>query len=127
MVTFFDNNKDFVPPIQWVNIKYYVQELSRLVQTILSVRPLLQERWNWFFLHGNCSINKAVFVKARNSIIKSPLILLLSPLGFFLFVRIKSMLEGRCFEDVKGIQRSVIKELLALYANEFKILFPSLL
>jgi hypothetical protein len=28
---------------------------------------------------------------------------------------------------VKGIQRSVIKELLALYANEFKILFPSLL
>jgi hypothetical protein len=47
----------------------------------------------------------------------------LSPPDFFLFFKIKYMVNGRRFEDTEYIKRNVTKELLELHEDEFKKFF----
>jgi hypothetical protein len=103
--------------------------LSGLVQRIRRVRPQFQERGSWFLLHDNARRHTAVSVKQflttqgvpeLNYLPYSPD---LSPPGFFLFPKIKSMLKERRFEDTEDIERNLTKELLELHANEFKKCF----
>jgi hypothetical protein len=111
------------------NKEYYVEVLSRLVQSICRVRPQFQERGRWFLLHDSARPHTAVSIKQflseqgipeLNHPAYSPD---LSPPDYFLFSKIKSTLKGRIFEDMGDIKRNVTDELLTLHANEFKKCF----
>jgi hypothetical protein len=139
LATFFYSQgiiyKKFVAPGQTVNKKYgyYVQILSCLVQIIYHVRPQFQERESWFLLHDYARPHSAISVKqflAKQGIQElnhPPYSSELSPPASFLFLKIKSMLKGRRFEDMEDIKRNVTKELLALHANELKKSFQQFL
>jgi hypothetical protein len=66
-VTIFDSqgisHKQFVPSGQTVNKEYYVEVLSRLVQSIHRIRPQFQKRGSSFLLHDNARPHTTVSVK----------------------------------------------------------------
>jgi transposase len=117
-----------------VNKVYYVEVLSHFIQRI-RVRPQFQERGSWFLLHDKVRPHTAISVKqflAKQGISElnyrpPPYSPDLSPPDISLFLKIKSTLKVRIFEDTEDIKRNVSKELLALHAIEFKKCFQQFL
>ena len=111
LVCFYDSkgiiHHEFVPEGQTVNGRFYLSVLERLWKRIRRVRPEYSAPGNWFLLHDNAPVHRAVVVQeflARKQVCvlhHPPYSPDLSPCDYILFPKLKLPLKGRLFEDVQ--------------------------
>jgi len=111
---FFSNikcivHKEFIPPGQTVNGKFYSEDLKRLRD---GIRRKRSEKWknnNWFLHHDNAPAHISLvvqqFLTSKNiTVIPPPYLPDLTPCDFFLFPKTKLRLKGCCFYTTEEIQ-----------------------
>jgi len=136
LIAFFDSygivHKEFVPAGQTVNSAFYEDVLKRLLRRIHHVRPELHRTGQWMLLHDNapahCAIRFHQFFAQRGVPVLDhpPYSPDLAPADFFLFLRLKSIMEGAHFADVAAIQESVTAVLLSIPKEAFADSFQKL-
>jgi len=79
LINFFDADrivhKEFVPPGQTVNQKFYLKLLKRLRDTVQKKRPEMWSSGDWFFHHDNAPAHMALSVQqflAKNNMMIIP-------------------------------------------------------
>ena len=99
-------HKEFVPPRQTVNGKFYCEVLKRLREDIRRKRP---DKWknNWFLHHDNAPAHKSLvvrlFLTSKNITVIShpPYSPDLAPCNFFRFPKMELRLKGRRFDKTE--------------------------
>lgn len=136
LITFFDSkgiiHKEFMPSGSTVNAIYYKGVMDRLLKRIARVRPEYKSKGSWSLLHDNAPGHKATIVK--QFLHKKGVVLIehppyspdLTPADFMLFPKLKSMIKGTKFDDIKDIQTNVTYELKNIPKKEFQISFENL-
>jgi hypothetical protein len=100
--------KEFVPPGQTVNGKFYCEVLKRMREGIRRKRPDKWKNNNWFLHHDNVPADTSLafrqFVTSKN-ISDTPLPYSpgLAPCDFLLFPQMKLRLKGRRFDTTEEI------------------------
>lgn len=128
LICFFDGNgvihKEFVPPGQTVNAKFYVKVLERLRKRIVRVRPAIAN--SWILHHDNAPCHTALrvgqFLASHNVAMlpQPPYSPDMSPPDFFLFPRLKSTLKGKHHGSVEAVQQAVTRELNSIPGEAFQ-------
>jgi hypothetical protein len=121
---------EFVPQGQTVNQNNYVEILKLLREAVLRKRP---ELWSndWVFDHDNAPAHKALSVKqfqAPTSITEMELPSYsrdLAPNDFWVFLKIKSLLKGRRFQDIEDIKKKSDNGTESYSTTGFPKLFPT--
>jgi transposase len=120
----FDNegtvHKEFVPPGQTVNGKFYCNVLRRMRENIRRKHP---DKWcnnSWALHHNNAPphislVLRQFLASTKMTVIPQPPYSEdLATCGFFLFLKIKLKLKRQCFDSSEEIQtesQDVIKTL----------------
>ena len=103
-------HKEFVPPGQMVNGKFYCDVLRWMRENICRKRS---DKWHnncWVLHHDNTPAHASLvvrqFLASMNTtvITHSPYPPDLATCDFFLFLKMKLKLKGRCFDSIKEIQ-----------------------
>jgi len=80
-------------------------------------RPELWENQTWMLHHNNAPAHALPLIcsclaEHQTSVVPHPpYSLALFPADFFLFLRLKTTLKGRCFQTIKEIQQNAIREM----------------
>ncbi|GBN44190.1 hypothetical protein AVEN_32140-1, partial [Araneus ventricosus] len=123
---------EFIPDGQTVNKEPYLEILKRLGDAIRRRRP---EKWatnDWFLLHDNAPLHRALIVKkylARHSVTTlehPPYSPDLALADFYLFPRLKMKLKGHRFVDSDEVIENAMKQLKDLSKNRFQECFQQL-
>jgi histone-lysine N-methyltransferase SETMAR len=102
-------HKEFVPPGQTVNGKFYCEVLKRLKEGIRRKRPDKWKNNNWFIHRDNAPAHTSLVVRqlltSKNirAIPPPPYSPDLAPCDFFLFPKMKLRLKGRRFDTTEEI------------------------
>jgi len=102
-------HKEFVPPGQTVNGKFYCEVLKWLREDIQCKCPDKWKKNNWFLHHGNAPAQTSLvvrqFLNSKNITVipHSPYSPDLTPSNFFLFPEMKLWLKGRHFDTTEEI------------------------
>jgi histone-lysine N-methyltransferase SETMAR len=102
-------HKEFVPPGQPVNGKFYCEVLKRLREGIRRKPPDKWKKNNWFLHHDNAPAHTSPvvrqFLTSKNItvITHSPCSPDLAPCDFFLFPKMKLRLKERRFDTTEEI------------------------
>jgi transposase len=102
-------HKEFLPPGQTVNGKFYCEVLKRLRESIRRKRPDKWKNNNWFLHHDNAPAHTSLvrqFLVSKNVTVipHPPYSPDLAPCDFFLFPKMKLRLKGRRFDTIEEIQ-----------------------
>ncbi|GBL98944.1 Histone-lysine N-methyltransferase SETMAR [Araneus ventricosus] len=136
LIAFFDTkdliHHEFVPSGTTVNAEFYKGVLKRLLQRIRRVRPQLYQNGQWKLLHDNSRPHIAI--RVRQFLATRKVTLLehppyspdLAPADFFLFPRLKGVLQGLRFSDIAQIQQRVTTVLRAIPKEAFADSFQQL-
>jgi histone-lysine N-methyltransferase SETMAR len=124
LTAFFDAeglvHNEFLPQRQAMNQTVYITFLQRLRDAVCRKRPHKLSSSTWLLHHDNAPCHAALNVReflAKHSIPVvphppySPDLALCS---FFLFLRLKSILKGKRFQDVAEIQLNTTRQLQAI-------------
>jgi len=80
------NHKEFAPPGQTVNAKFYCEVLKRLREGIRRKRPAKWTKNNWFLRHGNAPAHTSLvvrqFLSSKNITVIPPIRLISPPATF---------------------------------------------
>ena len=117
---------EFVPTGQPVNQVYYLEVLERLREKVRQKRPEFCASNSWILHHDNAPAHKALFV--REFLATKQITVLehpahspdLVPNDFFLFPKIKEILKGRHFDDIRSNTTAALK---AIKQNQFQNCF----
>jgi hypothetical protein len=100
-------HKEFLPPGQTVNGKFYCDILKRLRESIRCKRPDKWKNNNWFLHHDNApahtSLVRQFLVSKNTTVIPHPLFARPRTCDFFLFPKMKLRLKGRRFDTIEEI------------------------
>jgi hypothetical protein len=117
-------HKEFLPPGQTVNGKFYCEVLKRLRESIRHKRPDKWKNNNWFLHHDNAPAHTSLVVRqflvSKNTTIiphNSPD---LAPCDVFLFPKMKLRLKGRRFDTIEEIQAEPQEVLNTLTLENFQ-------
>lgn len=102
---------------------FYRDIMDWLLKQIWHVRPEFYQSGEWFLVHENVPTHSIVvfqFLASKNVtiIIHPPYSPDLAPADFFLFSKIKLVMEMTRYEDMKAIQRTVREYLNAISQKE---------
>jgi len=92
-------------------------------------RPELWENQTWMLHHDNVLAHMSLLIcsylaKHQTSVVPHPPYSLdLGPADFFLFLKLKTTLKGRCFQTTEEIQENAIRELSAITESTFQEAF----
>ena len=127
LLTFFDIkgivHYEFVPTGQTVNQVYYLEVLGRLREKGRRKRPELFANNSWILHHDNAPARTALSVREflsyqTNNCVGTPCLITGSaPSDFFLFPKIKEILKGRHFDDIRSSTTAALK---AIPQNQFQ-------
>jgi len=128
LLTFFDIrgivHYEFVPTGQTVNQVYYLAVLERLCEKVRWKRPELFANNSWILHHDNALAHMALSVREflatkQITVLEHPAYSpVLAPSDFFLFPKIKAILEGRHFDDNDDIRSNKTAALKAIPQNQ---------
>jgi hypothetical protein len=124
-------HKEFVPPGQTVNAKFYCDVLRRLREDMRQKRPGKWRTNNWVLLSRQCTrahrFGCAAFfgLQKHDGRPPPPYSPDLAPWDFFLFPKMKMKLKGRRFDTVEEIQAELQKLLNTLTQRDFQNSFRS--
>lgn len=131
LIAFFDRrgivHKEFVPPGQIVNARFYVEVLTRLRNRITRVRPDLVGKWKLH--HDNAPCHGAWIVRdllakfGVSTLSHPPYSPDVAPPDFFLFPRIKRQLKGHRFDSVEAVQAATTRALYSIPEDDFQEAF----
>jgi transposase len=113
--------------------KFYKEVINRLFARVHGVRPEFQESGSWYLLHDNAPAHSSgavsEFLTNRGIPVSShpPYSPDLAPADFVLFSKLKIATKGTRFEAVSSIQRTVTRELKAIWEEAFSRALDSLL
>ena len=100
-------HKEFVPPDQTVNGKFYCEVLKRLREGSRHKCPDKWNKNNWLLHHDvptHTSLAVQQFLSSKNiTVIPPPNLSDFAPCDFFLFPKMKLQLKGRRFDTTKEI------------------------
>jgi transposase len=132
---FFDTDgiihKEFVPPGQTVNAKFYCNVLRWLRKDMREKRPGKWRTNNWVLHHDNAPAHTALavqhFLASKNMTVvpQPPYSPDLLPCDFFLFPKMKIKLKGQRFDTIEEIQAKSQKVLKTLTPKDFQDSFRS--
>jgi len=117
---------EFVTNGQTVNQVYYLEILGRLRERVRQKRPERFANNSWILHHDNALAHTALSV--REFLATKQITVLehlayspdLAPNDFFLFLKIKEILKGRHFDDIRSITMAALK---AIPQNQFQNCF----
>ena len=127
LITFFDHqgmvHHEFVSQGQTVNQYFYKEVLTRLVNKIRQKQRAFWAGKIWILHHDNAPAHTALSVKQFlaskeiTSLHHPPYLPDLAPRNFFLFLKLKGILKGTCFQGVKDIKTSMTRHLKTTTKN----------
>ena len=130
LICFFDIDgiihKEFVPPGQTVNAKFYCDILRRLREDMRRKRPGKWRTNNWVLHRDNAPAHTALagqhFLASKDMTVvpHPPYSPDFAPCDFFLFPKMKIKLKGRRFDTVEEIQAESQKVLNTLTQKDFQ-------
>jgi hypothetical protein len=128
LIVFFDIqgivHKEFVPPGQTVNGKFYCEVLKWLREGIRRKRPDKWKKNNWFLHHDNVPAHTSLirqFLTSKNiTVIPTPHLPDLAPCDFFLFPKVKLWLKGRRFDTTEAIHAETQEVIDTLTFENFR-------
>jgi len=137
LLAFFDSegivHHDYVPDGQTINKEFYVEVLRRLRESDRRKRP---EKWrdgDWILHHDNAparthfTSRAAVLAKHGTAQLQQPPYSPdLTPCDFFLFPRLKKVLNGHRYKATEDIKQNSTKTLLDIPKEEFAKCFEQL-
>lgn len=133
IIVFFDVrgivHREFVPPGETVNQKFYLDVLRRLREDVRRKRPELWQAGDWFLHHDNAPAHTALRVthyltsQGWSVVPHPPYSPDLAPCDFFLFPRMKKSLKGKRFDDVEAVKRASQRALDSINVEEFQNCF----
>lgn len=133
LIIFFDIrgivHKEFVPPGQTVNGKFYCEVLRRLRENVRRKRPELWKKKDWLVHHDNAPAHTSLVVReflAKNNMATvphPPYSPDLAPCDFYLFPKMKIALKGRRFDSIEDIQVESQRVLNTLHPSDFQECF----
>jgi len=104
---------EFVPTGQTVNQIYHLEVVERLCEKVRRKRPKLFANNSWIFHHDNAPAHAALSVREflatkQITVLEHPAYSPdLAPSDFFLFPKIKEILKGRHFDDIRSNRRQL--------------------
>jgi histone-lysine N-methyltransferase SETMAR len=118
-------HKEFLPPGQTVNGKFYCEVLKWLSKGIWHKHPDKWKKNNWFLHHDNTPAHTSLVRQCLTSknitvIFHSPYSPDLAPCNFFLFPKMKLQLKGHSFdmtEEIHAESQEVIDTHLRTYRD----------
>jgi hypothetical protein len=135
LICFFDFDgiihKEFVPPGQTVNAKFYCDVLRRLREGKRRKQPGKGRTYNWVLHHDNAPAHTALavqhFLASKNMTVvpHPPYLAVVAPGDFFLFPKMKIKLKRRRFDTIEEIQAKSQKVLKTLTQKDFQDSFRS--
>ena len=103
-------HKEFVPPGQTVNGKFYCEVLRRLRENVRRKRPEMWKNGNWLLHHDNAPAHTSLVVReflTKNNVTTVPHPAYspdLAPCDFYVFPKMKLWLKGRRFTSNEEVQ-----------------------
>jgi hypothetical protein len=103
-------HQEFIPQGQTVNATFYVEVVKRLHEHVQRVQPELWAEKHWILHHNNAPLHLALIVREffhqkRHDYCGPPfLITQFSPSNFFLFPKVKMIMQSEHFGDVENIK-----------------------
>jgi hypothetical protein len=133
LIVFFDIrgivHHEFVPKGQAMNAEFYCNVLCRLREDIQRKQPEMWCTSNWLLHDDNAPSHRALVMReflAHKGIITLPCPPYspdLAPCNFFLFLKMKLQLKGRCFDRVEEIQQESQNVIGTLQEQDFQHAF----
>jgi len=117
---------EFVPTGQTVNQVYYLEVMERLCENVRQKRPEIFANNSWILHHDNAPAHMALSVSEllatkQVTVLEHPAYSSdLAPNDFFLFPKIKEILKGRHFDDIRSNTMAALK---AIPQNQFQNCF----
>ena len=113
----------FLPQGQTVNQYVYKEVLQHLLRAVRTRMPEMWKNKSWILHHDNAQVQTAL--RIRQYLVKNNIPLLEEPsyssdLAPFLFPKLKKVIKGTHFGDVKNIKRAVIIKLKAIPEETFQ-------
>jgi len=122
-------HKEFVPPGQTVNGKFYCEVLRRLRENVRRKRPEMWKNGNWLLHHDNAPAHTSLVVReflTKNNVTTVPHPAYspdLAPCDFYVFPKMKLRLKGRCFASIEEVQAESQQILNTLTPADFNECF----
>ena len=116
---------EFAPCGQMVNKQLYQEVLVCLRDAVCRKRPELSENQTWMLHHNNALSHTSLLIysylaKHQTSVVPRPSYSPnLAPADIFLFPKLKTTLEGHCFQTTEEIQENAIRELCTITESAF--------
>jgi len=120
--------KEFVPPGQTVNGKFYCEVLRRLRENVRHKRPMWKNG-NWLLHHDNAPAHTLLVVRellTKNNVTTVPHPAYspdLAPCDFYVFPKMKLRLKGRHFASIEEVQAESQQILNTLTPADFNECF----
>ena len=130
LIAFFDVrgivHTEYMPQGHTINQHIHRDVLRRLMRSVLEKRRELYDKKSWLLHHDNAPVHNAFSIReflAKNNIAvleQPPYSPDLAPCDFFLFPKLKGVMKGTHFPDVRTIKRAVTKELRVIPKKSFQ-------
>ena len=117
-------HKEFVPPGQTVNGKFYCEVLRQLRENVKQKRPEMWKNGNWLLHHGNAaahtSLVREFLTKKNMTTVPHPAYSPdLAPCDFYVFLKMKLQLKGQRFVSIEEVQAESQQVLNTLTPADF--------
>ena len=122
-------HKEFVPPGQTVNGKFYCEVLRRMRENVRHKWPEMCKNGDWLLHHDNAPTHTLLFVReflTKNNMTTVPHSAYspdLAPCAFYVFPKKKFQLKGRHFVSIEEIQAKSQQVLNTLTVADFNECF----
>jgi len=122
-------HKEFVPPGQTVNRKFYCEVLRRLRENVRRKRPEMWKNGNLLLHHDNAPAHTSLVVReflTKNNVTTVPHPAYspdLAPCDFYVFSISKLRLKGRCLASIEEVQAESQQILNMLTPGDFNECF----